>query len=86
MEYMLGRTTGGNHFFAEKKEGAKNFFAGKNDGVNAFFDEKFDGAKTFLSEFTDAVFLLLMLSCLTLDAECVICLDIVQFTTTYHCA
>ena len=76
---MLGRTTG-------KKEGTRTFFEEKNDGANAFFDERNDGAETFLAEITFTAFLLLMLSCLTHDAECVICLDILQSTTTYHCA
>ena len=72
---------------AKKNEGAKTFFEEKNDGANAFFDEKNDGAETFfLPEITFTAFLLLMLSCLTLDAECVICLDIVPFHTTHHCA
>ena len=65
-------------------KGAK--LIGIYDGANAFFDVKNDGAKTFFSEFTNTIFLLLMLSCLTLDAESVVCLDIVQFTTTHHCA
>ena len=60
-------------------------FEEKNDEANAFLDEKNDGAETFLSEFTFTVFLL-MLSCLVLDAERVICLDIVQFTPAHHCA
>jgi hypothetical protein len=73
-------------FLRKKNEGALTLFEEKNDGVNAFFDEKNDGAKTFLSEFKKTLFLLLMISCLTLDAECFLHLDIVQFTTTYHCA
>ena len=77
---------GASTFFAKKNEGAKTFFEEKNDGANAFFDEKNDGVETFFAEITFTAFLLLMLSCLTLDAECVICLDIVQFTTTHHCA
>ena len=90
MECVLGRTTGAGGgqapFLREKNEGAKTFFEEKNDGASAFFDEKNDGVETFLAEITFTAFLLLMLSCLTLDAECVICLDIVQFTITYHCA
>ena len=34
---MLGRTTGGKHFFCEKNEGAKTFCEEKNDGVETFF-------------------------------------------------
>ena len=79
---MTGRTL----FFDEKNDGAKTFFGRKNVGADTFLEEKNDGARTFLSEFINIVFLLLMLSCLTLDAECVICLDIVQFTTNHHCA
>ena len=86
---MLGRTTGGgaSTFFAKKIEGAKTFSEEKNDGVNAFFlTKKMTVQRLFLTEITFIAFLLLMLSCLTLDAVCVICLDIVQFTTTHHCA
>ena len=64
---MLGRTTGG----------AGTFFAEKNEGAMTFLDEKNDGAETFLAEITFTVFLLLMLSCLTFNAECVMCLDLV---------
>ena len=53
-------------------------------GRTLFLDERNDEAETFLSEFTFSSFLLSMLSCLTLDAECFICLDTVQFTT-HHC-
>ena len=77
---------GASTFFAKKNEGAKTFFEEENDGAGAFFDEKYDGYRLFSAEITFTAFLLLMLSCLTHDAECVICLDIVQFTTTYHCA
>ena len=77
---------GASTFFAKKSDGAETFLEEKNDGANAFFDEKNDGAETFFAEIAFTAFLLLMLSCLTLDAECVICLDIVQFSTTHHCA
>ena len=85
---MLGRTTGrgASTFFVIENEGAKTFFEEKNDGATTFFDEKNDGVETFLAEITFTAFLLLMLSCLTLDAECVICLDISQFTTACHSA
>ena len=80
------RRGGGQALFCEKNEGAKTLFEEENDGAGAFFDEKYDGYRLFLAEITFTAFLLLMLSCLTLDAECVICLDIVQFTTIHHCA
>ena len=70
--------------FSRRKQNKKR--EEKMTGRMLFLTNKNDGAKTFLLEFTNTVFLLFMLSCLTLDAECFICLDIVQCATTYHCA
>ena len=54
-------------------------------GPTLFMTKKNDGGDTFfLAEITFTVSLLLVLS--WLDTERVICLDIVQFTTTHRCA
>ena len=77
---------GASTFFAKKNEGAKTFSEEKNDGANAFLTKKVTGQRFFLTEINFTAFLLLMLSCLALDAVCVIFSDIVQFTTPNHCA
>ena len=84
---IIGIYAGQEDFFVRKNEGAKTFLEEKKDVANTFFyKKKMTGQRLFVTEITFTAFLLLMLSCLTLDAECVICLDIVQFTTTHHCA
>ena len=82
-----GQDDGGQALFLRKKmKGQRLFLKKKMTGPTLFLTKKMTGQRLFLAEITFTAFLLLMLSCLTLDAECVICLDIVQFTTTHHCA
>ena len=73
-------------FFDRKIDGAGTFLTKKMTGPMLFLMEKMTGQTLFLAEITFTAFLFLMLSCLTLDAECVICLDIVQFTANHHYA
>ena len=70
---MLARTTGARIFFAKKIEGA-----------NAFFNEKNDGTETFFHNSHSDYFCYWCFIALTLVVECVICLYIVEFTTTRH--
>ena len=82
-----GRRGGGvSTFLAKKMKGQRLFLKKKMTGPTLFLTKKMTGQRLFLAEITFTAFLLLTLSCLTLDAECVICLDIVQFTTTHYCA
>ena len=78
LEYLLGKTTEGQALFLRKKmKGHRLFLKKKMTGPTLFLTKKMTGQRLFLAEITFTAFLLLMLSCLTLDAECVICLDIV---------
>ena len=70
-------------FLRKKKKGTRTVFEEKNYVRNAFLYEKMTGKRPFLSEFTFTAFLL-MLSCLTFEAECVLCFDIAQLTTIHH--
>ena len=73
-------------FLRKKMKGQRLISMKKVTGQTLFLTKKMTGQRLFLSEFTNTDFLLLMLSYLTFDAERSICLNIVQFTTSYHCA
>ena len=66
-------------FFAKKMNGWRLFSKKKMTGRTLFSTKKMTGQRLFCQNSQAHFFLLLMLSCLTLDGECFICLNIAQF-------
>ena len=66
---IYAATRGGKHLFARKMKGRRLSLRKKMTGPALFLTKNMTGIDFFLAEITFTAFVLLMLSCLTLDAD-----------------